>query len=282
MWSKVNKLTLLTQSLFGLPWILVAVALAYYDRTVAIPQGFLFWISFFTAFFTARILGMSLNRMIDCEIDGKNKRTKSRPLQLKIISRNEVKILIVICTFLFVLSCYFLSPLCFFLSPFVLCLLYAYSYTKRFSALCHFFLGSIHFFGPIFAWVALTNSFDIRPLMLGGALWLLIAGNDMVYAIQDLMFDREEGLYSIPALIGEKATVWIAMGCHFIAFIFLVTLGIVSNLNLFYYCGVGLIIMTYLYYYFDDINPDKTFQKCNLFGGLILLFFTMLSVLWPH
>ena len=279
MWSKVNKLTLLSQSLFGLPWILMAVLFAYHDPKILIPKSFLFWIAFFTAFITARILGMSLNRMIDFEIDGKNPRTKNRPLQLKIISRTEVKLIIVLCTLLFATSCYFLSPLCFFLAPVLLFLLYAYSYTKRFTALCHFFLGSIHFFGPIFAWTALANSFDIRPILLGGALWLLIAANDMVYAIQDLMFDRQEGLRSVPALLGERGTMRVAKFCQGAAFSILLLLGTLAEMGLLYFIGVVLALLTYIYYYREKFSPEMTFQQSNLIGGLILLTFTILSVL---
>jgi 4-hydroxybenzoate polyprenyltransferase len=279
MWSKINKLTLLSQSLFGLPWILMAVAFAYHDPKILIPSHFLFWAAFFTAFLTARILGMSLNRMIDFEIDGKNPRTKNRPLQIKIISRNEVKILIVCCTVLFVACCYYLNPLCFFLSPFVLFLLYAYSFTKRISALCHFFLGAIHFFGPIFAWIALTNSLDIRPVLLGAALWLLIAANDMVYAIQDLVFDRQEGLRSVPALLGERKTLLVAKMCHACAFLILISVGLIAHMNELYFVGVGLLIMTYIYYYREKFGPEMSFQQSNLIGGLILLTFTFLAVL---
>lgn len=278
MWNKINKLTLLNQSLFGIPWILIAVLFAYHDPKIAFPKGF-FWVPFFLAFFTARVLGMSLNRMIDCEIDGKNPRTKKRPLQIKIISRKEVKAIIIVCTFLFALCCYFLSPLCFFLSPFILFLLYGYSYTKRFSSLCHFFLGSIHFFGPIMAWAALTNSFDIRPVLLGGVVWLLIAANDMVYAIQDLGFDRTEGLKSIPASLGVDKTFIVARTCHLVAFSLLLVLGQLENMGFTYYVGAILVAMVYLYYHSEKRNPERTFHQCNLLGGLILLTCTALAVL---
>lgn len=278
MWSKINQLTLLNQSLFGLPWILTAVLLVFENQ--GLPTDLLFWSLFFAAFFSARILGMSLNRMIDCAIDGKNPRTQNRPLQLKIISRKEVKGIILFSTFLFVTSCYFLNTLCFFFSPIVLFQLYVYSFAKRISSLCHFFLGSIHFMGPIFAWMALTDSLDARPLLLGLALWLFIAGNDVVYAIQDIDFDRSFQLRSIPAWLGERRALILAKICHALAFASLFTLGFIAQLDFWYDIGVLSLIMLYLYSY--QCSPLHCFTRCNMLSGLFLLTFTSISILWPH
>ncbi|MDB2613686.1 putative 4-hydroxybenzoate polyprenyltransferase [Chlamydiales bacterium] len=279
MLARLNQLILLNYSLFGIPWILIATILA--SRTM---QGMLtkdpqFWALLILAFTAARAVGMALNRLIDVEIDAKNPRTYRRPLPLKLVTRKEVKAVIILGSFVFVFSCYFLNMLCFYLSPIVLFQLFAYSYTKRFTSFCHFFLGSIHFFAPIFAWIAITGSLSIEPLLLGFALWLLIAGNDMIYALQDLSFDAREGLKSIPVSLGVEGTWWIVRLVHLCAFALLIALGVVAKLESLYYLGVGILFLLYSYFHLNRVNPEKMFVVCNTWGGLILLIFTLGSLL---
>ncbi len=283
--ARYQQLLLLEQSLFGLPWLVAAILFALISPGAShlIFPSPLFWAALLVAFLAARALGMSLNRLIDYQIDGKNPRTSKRPLQIGLVSRDEVKWVILATSVVFLAACAYLNPLCLLLSPIVLALLFAYSFTKRFTALCHFFLGAVHFFAPIFAWAALLGTIEITPVLIGCSLWLFIAGNDMVYALQDRDFDLQEGLRSIPARMGTKVTLRMARLIHFVALLPLITLGLISELSLVYYLGVALMAALYLYYHLRLRRKgefEQSFTACNLYGGLLFLATSIGVAIW--
>jgi 4-hydroxybenzoate polyprenyltransferase len=280
---KYQQLLVLQQSLFGLPWVAAAVLFALTSPNwEGVTPPPLFWGAVLLAFLSARSLGMSLNRLIDYQIDGKNPRTSKRPLQIGLISPKEVKWVIFATTLLFTGASAYLSPLCLLLSPIVLFLLFAYSFTKRFTTLCHFFLGSIHFFAPLFVWAALLDTIALTPVLLGCTLWLFIAGNDMIYALQDQDFDRSEGLKSVPARLGLKKTLLITRLIHLAAFIPLILLGLHSHLGPIYYVGICSIALLYGCMHFQVTKGDysRAFSTCNIYGGLLFLIFSAGALFW--
>ena len=284
--GKYQQLLVLQQSLFGLPWIIASILLAFVSKReiLELPTPY-FWAAIVIAFFSARALGMALNRLIDYKIDSKNPRTSRRPLQVGIISREEVKWVILVATILFILSCAFLNPLCLLLSPIVLFLLFTYSFTKRFTSLCHFVLGAIHFFAPIFAWSALTGAIDVTPVLLGCTLWLFISGNDMIYALQDRQFDMAEGLKSIPASMGVEKTLKLTRLIHFVAMIPLIVLGMVNHLSFIYYLGLFLLSLLYGYVHFRACGQrglqPRLFDLQPLWRDHLLNFYIGSTILEP-
>lgn len=281
--AKYQQLLLLEQSLFGLPWVAASALLALIssENEKILPSP-LFFGAILLAFLSARALGMSLNRLIDYQIDAKNPRTSRRPLQIGVITPREVKWVILVATILFVGASAYLNPLCLLLSPLVLFLLFAYSFTKRFTVLCHFFLGAIHFFAPLFVWAALVGTIELTPVLLGCTLWLFIAGNDMIYALQDRAFDLSEGLKSVPARLGVKRTLLVTRLVHFAAFIPLVVLGQVAHLGSLYYFGLLCLAALYVSMHLKVARGDynRPFFACNLYGGLFFLLFTTGALLW--
>jgi 4-hydroxybenzoate polyprenyltransferase len=280
-----SRLTMVEQSFFGLPWVVASVLLALHVSPAEAPHiawGMLSF-SIFIAFMSARSAGMALNRLIDKEIDAMNPRTARRPLQNGEVTTQQVGLLAAGSLFLFVLACWNINERCFFMSPVVVLLLGLYSYTKRMTSLCHFVLGSIHFFAPIFAWVAVTNQFAWAPVFLGLAIWLSIAANDIIYALQDRVFDSEHGLYSIPSRLGERWSMWIAQTLHGCAVLSLFVLGGWLQLSFIYYVGIIAIACLYIlfHYLLNTQNPvgiNRLFSYCN--GAAALLFLcTILGVL---
>jgi 4-hydroxybenzoate polyprenyltransferase len=285
--SVLTNLVLIEQTLFGLPWVLTGAILPF-----AMPgfietfpwHNWVLWIWIVFAFIGARTAGMSLNRLIDREIDQANPRTRNRALPKGETTPFQVSMLAWLSIFLFIFSCAMINPLCFTLSPVVVLLLWAYSYTKRFTPFCHLFLGLIQFFGPFFAWIAITGTWGLPPVLLGAALMTSITANDIIYTLQDLEFDRNHQLHSIPAALGIDRSLLVARILHILTVLLLTGLGLLLRLNIVYYIGVAVI--AYLYYYqHTQLNPrdssriDDSFSRCNTLVAVTLLVFSVGDVL---
>lgn len=261
----LQNILLWQQTLFGLPWVITSIALAMiqaYAQGGAIDLSWQYgmWILF--AFLSARVAGMAMNRVIDRMIDAENPRTQTRALPRKEISPIAVWLLAGVAIVVFLFSCRMLSPLCFKLSPIALLLLFGYSYTKRFTAFCHFFLGAIHFCAPLFAWVALRGTFDCAPLSLSMAVMCSIAGSDIIYALLDVEFDRRAGMHSMPLLLGVDRAIGLSKCLHVLAVCFLVLAGYIAQVPFLYYIGVAGVACLYLASY-AALRPDSS-KNCAI------------------
>lgn len=173
---------------------------------------------------SARTAAMAFNRFADAGIDRENPRTRSRAIPSGLLRRSFVGWFTVVSALIFLFAASLLNHLTMLVSPFVLLLLFAYSYTKRFTSFSHFVLGLCLGLAPTMAWIAVTGSVDVRILVLTLGVLFWVAGFDILYACQDFAFDRYQGLFSIPARIGVKASFYLARGMHTLAFaLFLMT-----------------------------------------------------------
>ncbi len=186
-----------SHSIFALPFALSAVILA--TRTHSFSVWKFFWIV--VAMVAARSAAMGFNRLVDADIDGKNPRTSMREIPSGHLTKSSTIRFIIISGAVFILSAAMLGKLCFYFSMPVLLLLLFYSYTKRFTWFCHIYLGFVISLAPLGAWVAMTNSMSLPIIFLSLALMTNIGGFDILYACQDLDFDAEEKLFSIPSAI---------------------------------------------------------------------------------
>ena len=159
---------------------------------------------------------MGFNRLVDAEIDARNPRTSGRALPKGQVSRLMVVVFIFLSVLLLELSAAKLNPLCLMLSPVLLLLLFSYSYTKRFTWASHVVLGMCLGAAPAAAWIAVRGDFDPRILAFSFAVVFWVAGFDVLYALQDIDFDRKEGLHSIPRYLGVGRSLWVARGFHFV------------------------------------------------------------------
>jgi 4-hydroxybenzoate polyprenyltransferase len=204
-----------THTIFALPFALSAVILA--GRTHPLTFSTVFWI--LVAMVGARSAAMGFNRIVDAEIDGQNPRTRMREIPSGQLTRGAALAFVFLSGGVFVLSAAMLGSLCFILSFPVLGILFLYSYTKRFTLLCHIYLGFAISLAPLGAWVAVTNTLTVPVLFLSLALLTNIAGFDILYACQDLDFDADQGLHSIPAKLGVKKALFLSSCLHGVTFL---------------------------------------------------------------
>ena len=151
----------------------------------------------------ARSAAMAFNRYLDRNFDAKNPRTAIREIPAGIISANSALSFTVISSFLFIITCYFINRICFFLSPVALLIVLGYSYTKRFTPLCHLILGLGLSLAPIGAYLAVTAHFSLLPVLFSLSVIFWVSGFDIIYALQDEEFDKSQKLFSIPAWLGK-------------------------------------------------------------------------------
>jgi 4-hydroxybenzoate polyprenyltransferase len=239
------------------------------------------WITL--AMIGARSSAMALNRFIDRAIDKKNPRTANRAIPAGLLRNFEVILFIVLSFALLFYSASKLTPLAFQLLPIAVFFLVFYSYTKRFTWSCHFFLGITIALAPLGGWVAVTGQMNAEGLLLFLTVAFWIAGFDIIYACQDTEFDREEGLHSIPARFGVAAALWVARGCHLLTAIGLITLFAVTQLGGWYLLGI---VITYLLLLYEhslitakDLSKLNTaFFSINGVISIILFVFTLIDL----
>lgn len=239
--KKYAQLVMLSHMLFSLPF--AAVSIIWASR--GLPQiSVLAWA--FVALFAGRNAANALNRIIDKKYDKKNNRLSNRLIPMNKISVLEAAILSVFLLGLFVFAAYMINPICLYLSPFGIFLFVTYSYTKRFTYLCHLYLGFTCGGAVVAAWIAATASIHYIPLVFAAAVMFWVAGFDIIYAMQDIAFDRENSLHSIPQRFGLKASRIIAMAFHAITMLCLLSLYFLLSLHYIYLIGllvISLLIM---------------------------------------
>ena len=186
----------------------------------------------------ARTAAMTFNRLVDLPFDAQNPRTKTRPLVTGEVRTKDAWALFIVSVALFFLCAWGLNPLTFKLSPLALAVILAYSYTKRFTALCHLFLGLAIGLAPLAGWIAVKPVWDKLPVLLSLGVLFWVAGFDILYACLDEEFDRKVGLHSIPAKYGRRKAFLISALCHALAFFLFTLVGVLAGLSWVYYLGL--------------------------------------------
>jgi 4-hydroxybenzoate polyprenyltransferase len=288
-WTVFHRLVKTHYTLFALPYTLAGAILpfAMHQKIIEVhwQNELKVWIWIICAFVAARTAGMAFNELIDRHIDALNPRTQARVLPQGDARPSQVVWIAWLSLGAFVFCCAQINGMVLACTPLICGLIVAYSYTKRITALSHFVLGLIHFFGPLMAWAAIVGSFHWAPVCLGGALWMSIAGSDILYAIQDVAFDRQHHLHSLPVLLSPKHSVWVVRLAHAVAFLLLVAVGALAELNSVYYIGVLVIGGVFVYYHRTiDVGRleriPKAFFSINAVIS-ITIFLTMIgTVLW--
>jgi 4-hydroxybenzoate polyprenyltransferase len=243
------------------------------------------WIT--AAMAAARTAGMSLNRLIDRHIDARNPRTANRPIQLGRISAQATAIGAVISLFVLAIAAWLLNPVAFLLFPGALVFLVGYAYTKRFTWLSHFILGFTDGLAPAGAWIAITGTFwlasDIPAWLLLGALTVWIGGFDLIYACQDVEFDKREGLRSIPVRFDIAFALRLAQACHALTVVLLGAVGAWFGLGWPFWVGLAAIAALFVWEHSlvkpDDLSKvDMAFFNVNGYISLTIFVATMLAV----
>ena len=262
-------------TIFALPFAYVGMLLAAFVTTGGAPSVWqVVWIT--VAMGSARTLAMALNRLIDREIDARNPRTANRALPRRLLTAREMSLSALAAATILALAAWQLNPLCLALMPGAVIVLTGYSYTKRFTWLCHLVLGCAIGLAPIGAWTAVTGTIDPRSLILGLAVCTWIAGFDLLYACQDVTVDRAEGLHSVPARFGIAATLAVSSALHVATVGALVWIGLVVGLGMVYWIGVVIAAALLVYEHSllrpDDLSRlDVAFFNVNGYIAMVLL-----------
>ena len=269
-------------TIFALPFAYLGMTLA--ARGLPTLWQFI-WITIAMA--SARTLAMSLNRLIDRELDARNPRTMHRPLPRGMISARAVNFISVIAFALFEFAAWQLNTLCFLLSPLALIFLVGYHYTKRVTWLSHWILGFTDGIAAAGGWIAVRASFDPLALLLWFAVTVWIGGFDLIYACQDVEIDQREGLQSVPARFGIATALTLARVNHALTVLALAVVGIVAQLGIAFW--IGLIVVAILLAYENAIVKPNDLSRLNLaffnVNGYIsvIVFVSALFGIWfPH
>jgi 4-hydroxybenzoate polyprenyltransferase len=268
-----------SHSVFALPFAFTSAALAAQGGGITARQ--VVWIV--VAMVGARSAAMGFNRLADHWIDARNPRTAGRELPKGVLSRAEVGFFVLGSAAALVLAAAQLNPLCLALSPVALLIVFGYSYTKRFTALSHLALGLALAVAPVGAWLAIRGSFHPVPIVLALAVVAWVAGFDTIYACQDAEFDRREGLHSLPARLGVRASLVFARALHVVSIVLLASLFWLAPLHPLYLPGVAVIagLLVYEHSLVSPADLSRVMQAFNLNGWVSLGYFatTLLAVI---
>ena len=210
----------------------------------------------------ARSAAMAFNRFLDRKIDAKNPRTAIREIPAGIITEKNALAFTIVNCLLFVVCTYFINPICFYLSPVALFVILFYSYTKRFTALCHFVLGLGLSLAPIGAYLAVTGKFDWLPLLFSFTVFFWVSGFDIIYALQDEEFDRANQLHSIPSMLGKTKALRVSELLHVLLAICVIYAGSYGQFGYWYWAGI--IVFTGMLIYQHSIVKPNDLRKVNI------------------
>ena len=251
--KKYFSLVTFSHTIFAMPFAFIGFFLAINTTNASFS-----WLKLALMVFCmvlARNAAMAFNRYLDRDIDAKNPRTKARDIPSGKISASNALIFTIANCLLFIGSTYFINSLCFFLSPIALIVVLGYSITKRFTALCHLILGLGLSLAPIGAYLVVTGEFALLPILFSLAVLCWVSGFDVIYALQDEEFDREEKLHSIPSYLGKKNALMVSNLLHVLAAAFVIAPIFFTDLSWPYYIGL-LVFIGMLVYQHQLVKPN--------------------------
>jgi 4-hydroxybenzoate polyprenyltransferase len=267
-----------SHSVFALPFALVGALLA--ARLVPVGWRQVLWI--IVAMVAARSAAMGFNRLVDVEFDARNPRTAMRELPQGLISRPAAAVFVVVTSIVFVIAAGQLSTLCLALSPLALAIVFWYSLAKRFTAYTQAFLGLAMSVAPVGGWLAAGGRGGWEPWLLGLAIGLWVGGFDVLYACQDLDFDRAHGLRSIPVRFGLSQSIVISRVMHALTILCMLLVGYVADLGPLYVAGVVLVGALLVYEQSlvapDDLSQVKRAFDLNGYVGILYLVTTAAAI----
>lgn len=231
----------------------------------------------------ARSAAMAFNRYIDEKFDKLNPRTAIREIPAGIIKKENALLFVIVNGVLFIATTFFINNICLYLSPVALFTILFYSYTKRFTALCHVVLGVGLSLAPIGAYLAVTGFFDLLPILFSFVVLTWVSGFDILYALQDEDFDKEHQLNSIPTLLGRKNALVVSILLHFITAIIVLAIGFIGSFNFIYWMGaivfIGLLIYQHTLVKPNDISKvNMAFATTNGIASVVFAIFVIVAL----
>ena len=278
--KKYFSLVLFAHTIFAMPFAFIGFFLA-----ISVTGQEFNWLKLLLMILCmifARNAAMAFNRYLDRGIDSQNPRTAIRDIPSGKISSNEALIFTIVNSILFILATLLINKLCFSLSPVALAIVLGYSYTKRFTPLCHLILGLGLALVPIGAYLVVAGEFAMLPLYFSLAVLFWVSGFDIIYALQDEEFDRKNNLNSIPAWLGKKKALNVSSVFHVLAVIFVTMPYIVSSFSWFYLAGVLFFIILLIYQHQlvkpNDLSKvNRAFFTTNGIASVVFAVFFLLD-----
>ena len=231
----------------------------------------------------ARSAAMAFNRWLDAEYDAKNPRTSIREIPGGVISKKNAMLFVVLNCIAFIITTYFINALCLVLAPVALFVILFYSYTKRFTSLCHLVLGLGLSLAPIGAYISVTGQFALVPVLFSLSVLFWVSGFDIIYALQDEEFDKENNLRSIPSWLGANKALHVSEYLHFLSTVSIFIAGIIGHFSWLYWTGVAAFAF-FLIYQHTLIKPkdlskvNRAFFSSNGIASVAFCLFVLLDI----
>ena len=235
----------------------------------------------------ARSAAMAFNRYLDRSFDSKNPRTAIREIPAGIISKESALRFVIINCLFFVTATFFINRICFFLSPVALFIILFYSYTKRFTPLCHLILGIGLSLAPIGAYLAVTGAFAFLPILFSFAVIFWVSGFDIIYALQDVEFDQSQKLFSMPAWLGKTKALKVSELLHVLSAGCVVFAGLYGHFGQWYWTGIAVFIGMLIYQH-SIVKPNDlskvniAFMTANGIASVVFSVFVLLDIFLHH
>lgn len=295
MLKKYLSLVKFSHTIFAMPFAIIGFVLGYHDLQNAQP----FWtwnlstngsspivklILVVLCMVFARSAAMAFNRYLDRHFDALNPRTAIREIPAGILKAESVLAFTIISSLLFVLACLFINPLCVYLSPVALLVVLGYSYTKRFTALCHLVLGLGLSLAPIGAYLAVTGAFSLIPVLFSLTVIGWVSGFDIIYSLQDEEFDKLQQLNSIPAALGKKGALRVSEILHLFTALFIGWAGHSGGFGVYYWIGFSLFCGMLIYQHWlvkpnDLRRVNLAFMTANGIASVVFAVFVVADLL---
>lgn len=270
-----------SHTVFAMPFALIGFFYAYQEPSNQFSLKLLALVLLCMVF--ARNTAMSFNRLVDRKIDAKNPRTNMREIPQGIIKPKSALTFVIINSLAFIVTTYLINSLVFALSPVALLVVLFYSYTKRFTSLCHFVLGLGLSLAPIGAYLAVTGEFALMPILFSVIVLFWSSGFDIIYSLQDEVFDKGERLHSIPAALGRRNALILAIILHFFVVCLVAFIGLYFSLGFWYWIGaalfVGLLVYQHLIVSPSDISRvNIAFATTNGAASILFAIFNIIGI----
>ncbi|HXD92885.1 MAG TPA: UbiA-like polyprenyltransferase [Bacteroidia bacterium] len=283
MLKKINQylsLIKFSHTVFAMPFALIGFLLAYKQEGKF--DGLIFFYMILCMVF-ARSAAMAFNRYIDRKFDALNPRTKNREVPAGIINPASALLLTIVCSVAFMATTWLINSICFYLSPVALAVILGYSYTKRFTPLCHLILGVGLSLAPIGAYLTLTGHFSLLPVLLSFVVFTWSGGFDIIYALPDAEFDKAHNLNSIPAWLGIPRALKFSEVVHVVTALLIITVGVAGHFSFIYWmgaaCFIGLLIYQHRLVKPTDLSKvNLAFGTVNGIGSLVFSIFTIADI----
>lgn len=272
-----------SHTVFALPFAFIGFTLAIVHEHMVFQWPLL--VKMLLCMVFARSAAMSFNRYLDRNFDALNPRTATREIPAGVVKANDALLFTIINCVLFIITTYFINILCFYLSFVALFVILFYSYTKRFTALCHVVLGVGLSLSPIGAFLSVTGYFSLVPILFSLAVLTWVSGFDIIYALQDEEFDKSHQLHSIPAALGVKGALTVSSVLHVFSALFVVSAGIAGLFNWLYWIGAVFYCCMLVYQHrlvkpTDLSKVNFAFANTNGIASVIFAIFTILSIIF--